>query len=699
MDKNVGSVDLAELMKAREELNQERGIETDPDMYKNYNPNRNAESSTSQEDIVSDENSEEVIIETPVESVETFDSRPVSFDEPVSEPSGESFEIDVGGSYDSAIESEESSSSSDYSEEISISHDETSSDDVDTYEEFESEIDSLVPHSEEEEKVEEPGEPAERDFSVYDNFAAFDIENDRPSVSEVDDEDDNENVKNDEDDDQIISEDEVDFSIGKEITEADLTAFENDFSKMFEVDGESQSNDEFLSAEEDSKPEKFEGLENFEVNSDFIVPEENDTKDQESNFEAEETVKVEPAVEVQAEEPVLFDEPTTLQGFDVDVNVEPESVSVDPMESDPEDVSSETDDIVFENAISEEADSLVDANEYQEMPGDKIVSQTESVPEEPEDENSLEIVDNYKKLSELLREEELAAEKLQNEKLAEMQEPKEKYPEIEEFNFVDVIALEEFKKGDKLTYLLGKDELGNNVYGNLRDFYNMVVFGKTQNTTNNIVHSVLLSLILKNNIQDVNFVICDSKADSKFEIYNKSSYMYFNRIAKTNKEILDTLIEVTKELEERYKMLAAAGVKSIEQYNIIAKNDNLKELPYIVTVFNNYSKAIQLTEADKINTCLYQILKLGRIVGMYLIIVANTTIRSEEINYNLPTRIAFKVDEEFDSVSTLGYSGAEQLISSDEFLYSTIDSDKVTHLKAPTLSETEIELLVQNIED
>ena len=699
MDKNVGSVDLAELMKAREELNQERGIETDPDMYKNYNPNRNAESSTSQEDIVSDENSEEVIIETPVESVETFDSRPVSFDEPVSEPSGESFEIDVGGSYDSAIESEESSSSSDYSEEISISHDETSSDDVDTYEEFESEIDSLVPHSEEEEKVEEPDEPAERDFSVYDNFAAFDIENDRPSVSEVDDEDDNENVKNDEDDDEIISEDEVDLSIGKEITEADLTAFENDFSKMFEVDGESQSNDEFLSAEENSKSEKFEGLENFEVNSDFIVPEENNSETQEANVDVELDVEPKPAVELKAEEPALFDEPTTLQGFDVDVNVEPESVAVDPMESDPEDVASETDDIVLENAISEEADSLVDANEYQEMPGDRIVSQTESIPEEPEDENSLEIVDNYKKLSELLREEELAAEKLQNEKLAEMQEPKEKYPEIEEFNFVDVIALEEFKKGDKLTYLLGKDELGNNVYGNLRDFYNMVIFGKTQNTTNNIVHSVLLSLILKNNIQDVNFVICDSKADSKFEIYNKSSYMYFNRIAKTNKEILDTLIEVTKELEERYKMLAAAGVKSIEQYNIIAKNDNLKELPYIVTVFNNYSKAIQLTEADKINTCLYQILKLGRIVGMYLIIVANTTIRSEEINYNLPTRIAFKVDEEFDSVSTLGYSGAEQLISSDEFLYSTIDSDKVTHLKAPTLSETEIELLVQNIED
>ena len=115
MDKNVGSVDLAELMKAREELNQERGIETDPDMYKNYNPNRNAESSSLQEGVVSDENSEETIIGTPVEPVEAFENQQVSVDEPVSEPSGESFEIDVGGSYDSAIESEESSSSSDYS--------------------------------------------------------------------------------------------------------------------------------------------------------------------------------------------------------------------------------------------------------------------------------------------------------------------------------------------------------------------------------------------------------------------------------------------------------------------------------------------------------------------------------------------------------------------------------------------------------
>ena len=204
---------------------------------------------------------------------------------------------------------------------------------------------------------------------------------------------------------------------------------------------------------------------------------------------------------------------------------------------------------------------------------------------------------------------------------------------------------------------------------------------------------------MKNTINEVNFVICDSKADSKFEVYNKSSYMYFNRIAKTNKEILDILIELNKELEERYKLLAEIGVKSIEQYNIIAKNDNLKPLPYIVTVFNNYSKAIQLTESDKINTCLYQILKFGRIAGMYIILVANNTIMSNEINYNLPTRVSFKCEDSEMSLATLGDDGAESLAKDGDFLFSTVGAEGLVHLKVASLTANEIELLIENIED
>jgi len=227
----------------------------------------------------------------------------------------------------------------------------------------------------------------------------------------------------------------------------------------------------------------------------------------------------------------------------------------------------------------------------------------------------------------------------------------------------------------------------------------MVVFGKQTDQVHDLVHSILLSLVVKNAINEVNFVICDSKADSKFEIYNKSSYMYFNKLAKTNKEILDTLIEVTKELEARYELLASVGVKSIEQYNTIAKNDNMKPLPYVVTVFNNYSKAIQLSESDRINACLTQILKFGRIVGLYLIIVANAPINSEEINYNLPTRISFKSDDKSRSFATLGFAGAEHLPQGGDFLCATVEVEGMMHLKVANISRPEIEVLIENIED
>ena len=84
---------------------------------------------------------------------------------------------------------------------------------------------------------------------------------------------------------------------------------------------------------------------------------------------------------------------------------------------------------------------------------------------------------------------------------------------------------------------------------------------------------------------------------------------------------------------------------------------------------------------------------------MYLILVANNTIMSNEINYNLPTRIAFKLDEASKSLTTLGEEGAENLSNDGDFLCSTIGAEKLSHLKVATLTSNEIELLIENIEE
>ena len=352
--------------------------------------------------------------------------------------------------------------------------------------------------------------------------------------------------------------------------------------------------------------------------------------------------------------------------------------------------------------VESSAEELTNINGLQEI----YVENTPS----NHDDSSFEMIGSFRQLEELLGSEEEAQEILEtiNEEVfqeeqeseEEVAEPvKSKYNHIEPFRYVDLITTDSFKNSNNLSYIIGKNEEGNIVYGNLIDSYNVALFGRESDELHNLVHSILLSLILKNPVSDINFVICDSKSDSKFEVYNKSSYMYFNRIAKTNKEILDSLIELSKELEERYKLFAEIGVKSIEQYNIIAKNDNLKHLPYLLTVFNNYSKSIQLTNSDKINACLYQLLKYGRMVGIYIMIVANTAITSDEINYNLPTRISFKTDDVNRSLTTLGFAGAEALPSNEDMLYSSLLSESLTHLKVAMLTTPEIELLIENIED
>lgn len=276
----------------------------------------------------------------------------------------------------------------------------------------------------------------------------------------------------------------------------------------------------------------------------------------------------------------------------------------------------------------------------------------------------LDIIDDYRKLeslSELLKEKKSQIAVLEKEDVKQEagEIKKRNFKPIVPFNFVDIIATDEFKNSDKLSYILGKDENNDVIYANIRDCFNTAIFGINADEIYNQMNSMILSLMLKNSENEINFVICDSKIDSVFDVYNKSSYMYYNRIAKTNREILDLVIDLSKELDSRYEKLVDVGVKSIESYNILAKERMFDNMPYIVLLFNHYTKASQLLDAAKINSCIYNLLKFGRIAGIYVVIGAEKEIVSTEVNYNLPTRIAFKLGSDYSSISAVGQSGAE----------------------------------------
>lgn len=570
MDKNIGGVDLEELMKAREELDRERGVETDPNMYSDYNPNR-------------------------TQSSETEDSQGLA-------------------KSNSAQESDLETGLDDENETISEQ--------------------SLNENS------------AAENLSKFGAFSAFDV-----------------NTGN---------------------NDANLTPSNETESESSSNETESETTETEATSSESNKYEEVNELNNLlnDLLSEQGVLDEEAATPANDNFNGT-SIDIEPKFE--ADDNAMANDENQDSNEDQKINnVEFEDLSSQETATVEKEVEKMLDDLVAENSIDEEN-----------------VGSVEDVNNEPKSQDDADIITDFSQLKEILQNELKESEVAEKEKIAEAEakgkKVKSKYPSIDDFKFIDEIASEEFKESDKFSYILGKNEQNETVFGNFKEHFNLAIFGKNDMVINSLLNSMILSLSLKNSYRDVNFVLLDSNINSLFEVYNKSSYLYFNRIAKTNKEISDVLVEISKEVDVRYEKHAELGVKNIEAYNEAAAAGGFSTLSNIIVVFNNYTSASQATDSEKINACLYQILKFGRNVGVYCVVTAKLPIEFNQVNYNLSSRLSFKSDE--DSRYTIGEAGAEDLPEENDALYYNISRGKAEHIKTVSVSEMEQEIIIKDLED
>ena len=654
MDKNVSGVDLEELMKAREELNQERGVETDPNMYKDYNPNRNTESENSEQEKGGETSSEKEVDETAIEELSTDEVSSQS-----KEP--EKSEEEPQNNYDNITESN--------TEE--------------------------APVEKETEDVKESG--ASENLNKYDIFSAFEVDN---NVTKNDNSSATENRVIEE---KPVEEKPVEEKPAEEVatekSSLDVDQPDNELPETDDIEELEKMIGDILSELDDESSETAE------------TKDESNNENDESNVEKKEEVEAETEEQSSQELEDAFDK-VSGDLFAENTKTEEREELVEDAEKKEEDnilsgeFGSNNEDIFSVNDLMEELsnDSEKQEEERLEIPEQETKPKVEEpkvapVVLENEKPNETEIITDYNQLKDLLQKELEETEAAENEKLDETDEQKDipTFEQIEEFRFLTEIAGDEFKSSDKLSYLLGKNEKGEIVYGNFKVHYNLAVFGKNEEITDQFLNSMMLSLCLKNSVNEVNFIIFDPDINSVFEVYNKSSYLFFNRVVKTYKEMADALIEVSKEIDERYEKLASLGCKNIEQFNEIATETNTTQMPYVVLIVNNYTKISQATESEKINSLLYQILKYGRLVGINSVVVAKLPITISQINYNLSSRIGFKSDE--DSRYTVGQEGAEYLPDDTDALYFNIAAEDCEHVKIGTISDTEVELIIGDLED
>ena len=612
MDKNVSSVNLDELKAARVALDKELGIESDPNMYNDYDPEKHK--AEREQEKLAKENQE----------------------------NDESLDVGSDNNEESIINSAEQTLASNDDFNNVLEED----DEIIITQPNESEVNKTAEDvSQNVEKTEDNGE---LNLNIYDTFADFEINSGAPVETTIEESKDiEENDKAEE-----VQESAEDAQVSEYLENSSLDEFLKDL-------------DDILSGGSDD---------------DQIIETSNDKEDNEIiNDSADEKIEAsDEKIETEIQDEVKIDD--------------------------------------LENEIDELIGELDDADE--EINSADKKDNEETVKTQTEDNFGTEVLSDFSKLSEMF--DEMESEKNQpveienaqtekvdsndqnedGEKIEEVEETEESvYPKIEQYNFIDIISTEEFKDADNFSYLLGKNEDGELVFSHLKDTCGTAVFTRNEDVIFSGFSSILLSLLLKNTPEEMQFVVCDAMANSDFDVFENSSFMYFNRVAKNNREIVDTLIELSKEVESRYNNLVQSGVKSISAFNSQAEDLSTSKMPYIVVFINNYAKMSQFLDSDKINTCIYNLLKFGRIVGVYVMLASAGEIERKEINHNLPTRIAYKTEDEFESVKAIGFEGAENLVDENDFLYSTIYDDQVQHLKVASLTKKEIELVIENLED
>src|SRR5207342_3550013 len=167
------------------------------------------------------------------------------------------------------------------------------------------------------------------------------------------------------------------------------------------------------------------------------------------------------------------------------------------------------------------------------------------------------------------------------------------------------------------------------------------------------------------------------------------------------KRAANALRWAVREMEERYKTLAAEGVRNIEQYNrniklVLEETGNKdadapKTLPFIVVVIDELAD-LMMVASNEVEESIARLAQMARAVGIHLILATqrpSVDVITGPIKANLPARIAFRVASKIDSRTILDGNGAEQLLGKGDMLYSPPASSRFVRIHGPYISEQE----------
>lgn len=261
----------------------------------------------------------------------------------------------------------------------------------------------------------------------------------------------------------------------------------------------------------------------------------------------------------------------------------------------------------------------------------------------------------------------------------------------------EVLDSELFKNtASPLALGLGKDLVGNPFVTDLKKLPHLLVAGTTGSGKSVGVNAMILSLLYRNSPQSLRLIMIDPKR-VEFSLYEDIPHLLTPIITDPAKAIT-ALNNLTREMERRYDLMREYKTKTIDDYNVKAKQNGGEIFPFIVVIIDELAD-LMMTGGKEAEMPIIRVAQMGRASGLHLIVATQRPSREVVtglIKTNFPARLAFRVGQSIDSRVILDNDGAQNLLGNGDMLFST-GGVGLLRLHAPWATPEEIESIVSFI--
>ena len=271
----------------------------------------------------------------------------------------------------------------------------------------------------------------------------------------------------------------------------------------------------------------------------------------------------------------------------------------------------------------------------------------------------------------------------------------------EQISLRELLESEVYRRSSsKLTIALGKTIHGEPYVADLTTMPHLLIAGSTGAGKSVGINGMLTSILYRATPDDVRMIMIDPKR-LELGMYDDIPHL-MTPVVVDPKQAANALRCAVREMEERYKSLAAEGVRNIEQYNRNIRQaaaerrgppegDEVRPLPFIVVVIDELAD-LMMVASNEVEESIARLAQMARAVGIHLILATqrpSVDVITGLIKANLPSRISFRVASKIDSRTILDGNGAEQLLGKGDMLFLPPASSRFIRLHGPYISEQE----------